>query len=184
MTPEEQVILFGDQGAMNRFSHEAFGVMIAKRRLPVKYLCSFWPDDEIPAEYVEAHAREAERIRKLIESDNWFEGRLCNPDNPLYAPISQDLQPKYDWKERNRVFDGAADRAFEYARVAAEVDPAPDTALARLEYVAKLSDEYNEYGWRGDIRSGGGAWVELPDAPWKCDMVQYPMRTIVPDRLF
>lgn len=183
LTPDEQVTLFGDQGPIDAYSSAAYTILAKKHLLGVRYVASFWPKSKIPKPY----------WKKLDENNTALsEFQAKYPTNhptpaatdPLLYPILQDFEPKYHWLQRDKVYDGAATKAVEYARAQISTEDDPVAAEQRLTYVLQLVDEWTNYGWRGDMRTGGGGWVEFPPAPWHVPFGEFPMGTVETDMLF
>lgn len=176
LTPEEQMLLFGDQGPVAPESREAFKIMLEKCHLGVLYLMSFWPEDKIPKRWLQKH----EELRAQHQAFNTKYPEMAHPlaaDDPLYVPIRADFAPKYTWKERDTDYDGAADRAITYAMKAADGDI---DALRRIEYIVALMETEGRWGWAEKSVER----VVLPEAPWGCALDQFPMNRIDSDMLF
>lgn len=176
LTPEEQMMLFGDQGTLAPDSREAFKVMLEKCYLGAQYLISFWPKGEIP----ELWYKKDDERRARHEAFNAKYPDMAHPmvaNSVLYVPIRADFVPKYTWKDRDTDYDGAADRAMAYAMKAAGGD---SEALQRIEYIVALMETNGRWGWA----EKSVEQVILPEAPWCNRLEQFPMYRINEGMLF
>lgn len=188
LTPDEQVLLFGDQGPYDKYSPDAFWISFRKFLLSIQYLVSFWPRDEVPEQLMEYHRQNLAMRREagVGYPPHPVDEQELAREHPLSVATRLDLLSTYDRDRMEKPYAGIGEQVVERTLQASQADPDPQAAQMRLDYILKLINDQNEFGWRGDMRSGSGAWAELPDAPWKCDMTEYPIHLIdgIDGRLF
>lgn len=186
LTPDEQVFLFANPEGLDSLDNSVIGVMNRKADLAYRYLASFWQED-VPQEWHEIRDEEAKSREEFVRQIRQRHGDAGEMVEAY--PSTTELAVRHDsdtggWFKHHSEYQGAYLRAVEQAYAAACAGDEPEAAVGRLVYIAKMLEERNEYRLRGDRFSGVGSWVELPEAPWKCDMTEYPIRQVEPDRLF
>lgn len=185
LTAQEQMLLFGDQGQINKYSILASEVLTTKKQLAIKYVASFWPKDEIPAAWIEKHKAALDERNSLIKRYPDFAAKLLPVPSAVEIALDKDFMPKQRGEERDPEYEGAWSQAVAYCGNTGRADG--DRALepyARLGYVLEIQKEWYAKGWRGDMRSGSGAWVEFPDPHWAAGIGKYPLRAVDEGVLF
>lgn len=189
LSPDEQMMLFGDSGIMDKYGDDAISTLTLKTKLAREYLSFFWPTRDIPRKWRNIRDAEEQARDEMVSHLREQHPSLDREPSPKFpSTIAFAIWHDYDtegWFTHLPNFKGASVRAIEFAIAGAQSAKDTSAAVERVEYVVRLLDEENAYGRRGDMRCGGsGAWVELPAAPWRNRLEQFPMRMVDEEKLF